>query len=134
MSCIQCSFLSRYLLPVEYLHRYSISFYFISKLKKQSVPKLDSNSSVSQCHQMSILNVTMSPDEYRLCHQVTRWVLYVTKLSDECPLCHQFTRWIYSITQLPDNKIQFTVTHYTHRHNAIHKGMFELVCCLCGTV
>ena len=33
MSCIQCSFLSTYLLPVEYLHRYSISFYYISKSK-----------------------------------------------------------------------------------------------------
>jgi hypothetical protein len=74
MSCIRFSFLSTYLLPVEYLHRYSISFYYISKLKKQSVPKLDSNSSVSQCHQMSILNVTMSPDEFLKCHNVTRLV------------------------------------------------------------
>ena len=77
-----------YLLPVEYLHRYSISFYYISKLKKQSVPKLDSNSSVSQCHQMSILNVTMSPDEFLKCHNVTRLVSSMSPSHNMSIVCH----------------------------------------------
>jgi len=43
---------------------------------------------MSQCHQMSILNVAMSPDEYLKCHNVTRWVSSMSPSHKMSIVCH----------------------------------------------